>query len=108
RRIGDDRAGRVRGVHQRPAAVVVALVGDERADDGQVLHLLGDERHVLADLDAGGAGLDGLEFAAGLFARLEVPDVDGGRAAAHPQDDQALVVLFEGGGGGGQVLQERL
>jgi hypothetical protein len=37
---------------------------------------------VLGDLDAGGAGLDRLELAAGRFAGLEVPEVDGGGAAA--------------------------
>ena len=38
----DGRVGRVAGVHHVGAAVVVAFLRVERADDVQVLHLLGD------------------------------------------------------------------
>ena len=50
----DDRVGLPAGVHQDGAALVAAFVGDQRADDRQVLELLGDGRQDFADLDAGG------------------------------------------------------
>ena len=49
------------GVHQHGAALVAAFVGDQRADDRQVLALVGDGRQDFADLDAGGGRLDRLE-----------------------------------------------
>ena len=52
-RVLRQRVRRAAGVHQHRAALVVAFGRRQRADDRQVLHLLGDGRQVLADLDAG-------------------------------------------------------
>jgi hypothetical protein len=75
---------------------VAALIGHQRADDAQLVHLLGDGRQHLADLNARGLGLARLELTRGLGARLEVPQVQVTGAAAHPEDDEALVFLLEG------------
>ncbi len=94
-RIVHDRVGHARRVHEHATAVVIAFVRAQRANDGQVFHLLGNGRQKLANLNAVGAGRDGFEFAAGRFARLQVPHVDGRRAAAQPENDEALVVLLK-------------
>ena len=94
------------GIHQHGAALVAAFVGDERADERQVLELRRDGRQDLADLDAVDRGLDRLELAAGRLAGLEVPEVHVAGAAAHPEDDEALVVLLQLGGRRAQALEE--
>ena len=71
--------------------VVVAVVG-HRTDDGELVHLRGGPGHMLGDADAWRGGLDFLERPAGAGAGLEVPDIDGSGAAAHPQDDDGLVL----------------
>ena len=76
---------------------MVAFGRGQRANDRQVLHLLGDARHVLADFNAGDAGLHRLEFAAILRFGLEVPNIDGRRPAAHPENDEAFILLLEVG-----------
>jgi hypothetical protein len=88
------RAGLPAGVHEGRAALVAALVGDEVADDRQMLHLLGGFGQDLADLDARGRGLDGLELARGRLIDLDVPQVHVAGTAAHPHDDEALVLLL--------------
>ncbi len=95
---GDDRAqarvngaagaAAVAGVHQVAGGWVVAVSGGHAAEDGQVLHLLGDLWQMFADLDAWHAGLDGLVLA----AFLEVEGVRLGRPAVHPQQDAGLVL----------------
>src|SRR5260221_7877582 len=61
---------------------------------------------MLADLHAAGSRADRFEFAASGSARLEVPEVDGAWAAAHPQNDQALAFPFQFGGILGHGLHE--
>src|SRR5262249_42893762 len=86
---------------------VAALVGDQRADDREVLELRGQSGgEDLADLDAWGGGLDRLELAAGGLAGLEVPQVHVTGPTAHPEDDQALVLLLELALGGAQAVPE--
>ena len=82
------------------------LVSDQRADDGELVHLGGDGRQHLADLDAGCLGLDRFEVAAGRGAGLEVPEIHVTGPAAHPEDDEALVGLFELFLGGAKSLEE--
>ena len=63
--VNDRRVGGVAGVHHVGAAVVVPFLRVERADDVQVMHLLGDLGQVLADLDPGAEvsiGLNGPPF----------------------------------------------
>src|SRR5262249_53341504 len=85
---------------------MAALVGDEGADDGELVHLPGDGWQHLADLDAGGLGLDRLELAAGRGIGLEVPQVHVTGPAAHPEDDKALVSLLELVLDGAEALEE--
>ena len=94
-RVLHDRIRLPAGVHQHGAAFMAAFVGHQGADQRQVLELLGDFRQDFGDLDAGGRGLDRLEFAAGLLAGLEVPQVHMAGAAAHPHDDEAFVFFLE-------------
>ena len=91
----EHRAGLLPGVHacSVPRSWSPSF-GVQRPDDRQVLELLGDVRQVLGDLDAAGGGGLGLVLAAVRAARLDVPEVDGRRAAAHPQDDEALLLLL--------------
>ena len=81
------RIGGVAGQVVVVAGVVVAGAAAEvaqRADDGQVMGLLGQVRQVLAQLDAGRRGGDGPKQAAILGGRvgLHVPGVDVRRPAA--------------------------
>ena len=95
-RVHDRRVGGVAGVHQVVAAIVVPFLGIKRADDVQMMHLLGDLGQVLADLHARGRGVDRLERAAVLLAvGLQVPDVEVAGASAHPEHDAAPVGLAE-------------
>ena len=75
----------VAGVVVAGAAAVVA----QRADDGQVVRLLGQVRQVLAEADAGALVAIGLERAAvlGGSVGLHVPGVDVRGAAAEPDQD---------------------
>ncbi len=82
-------------VHKNSAAFMAAFVGHQGADQRQVLELLGHFRQDFRDLDAGRRGIDRLEFAARLLARLEVPQVHVAGAAAHPEDDEAFVFFLE-------------
>ena len=100
------RVGRTAGADEHRPPLMIAFGRRERANDRQVLHLLGDARHVLANFDAAGARFHRLEFAGVLRAGLQVPDVDGGRPAAHPKDDQALVLFLKRRGGRPQRLDE--
>ena len=85
---------------------MVAFGRGERANDRQVLHLLGDARHMLADLNAGDVRLHRLEIAGVFRFGLEVPNVDRRGTAAHPKDDQAFVLLLERRTGGFERLNE--
>ena len=98
--VGDDRAvarvldARVRHearVHVIAAAVVIGLARAHRAHDRQVLHLLRQLRHQLANLEVAGGG-DRLELARRRRARLHVPHIDRRRPAAQPQQDRRLVI----------------
>ena len=63
--------------------------GDERADEGQLVHHACLAWHVFADLDAGDVGLDGPKFAA-IFqggVGLEIVHVHVGRAAGQVDHD---------------------
>ena len=92
----DERAGRPAGVHQGRAALVVAFVGHQRADDRQVLELLGDVSGRFSVISTPlAAVLIGLNSPPFGLAGLHVPQVDVARAAAHPQDDEALVLLLQ-------------
>ena len=84
RREADRGVRRIGGVHQLTATHVIAFCGRKRADDGEVVHLGRDLRHVLRNLNAAGGRLNFAEFAAGRLAWFEIPDVDGRGAAAHP------------------------
>ena len=53
-----------------------------------------------------GLGPDRLEFAAGLLAGLEIPQVHVAGAAAHPQDDEAFVFFLELRLGGLEAVEE--
>src|SRR5438445_8702831 len=55
-------------------------------------HLLGNFGHVFGNLDAGDGGTDFPELAAGGTPRFEIPDIDGGGTAAHPQNNYTLVL----------------
>ena len=71
---------------------------------GQLVHDLGLQRHVLADLDAGDVRGDRLELAAdlGRGVRLHVVAVDVRRPAAQPDHDDRLAAAgFRGRGGRG-------
>src|SRR5438270_10947394 len=61
---------------------------------------------MFADLDAGNRRVRRLELATVLRVGFQVPEVDGGGAAAHPEDDDTLVPLLEVGRGLGQPLDE--
>ncbi len=91
--------GHVTGVHVITSPVMVGLTRAHRPHDRHVVHLLGHQRHMLGDLHvpAGGDGSEGPPIDA---TRLEVPDVDRGRSAAHPQQDDCLLVLLQIGGMG--------
>jgi len=80
--------------------MIVDGVGD-RADDGVAMGLAGEEREVLADLEAGDGGGDGLEFAAdfGGGVELEIEGVLMGRSAGQVDHDHRLVGGTDPGGG---------
>src|SRR5262245_22227062 len=50
---------------------------------------------MFANLDAGCGGLNGTELTTVGVTFFQIPQVDGARSAAHPQDDQALVGFLE-------------
>src|SRR5262249_46244280 len=79
------------------AASVIAFTAVQRADDRQVLEVLGGVFHQLANLDARSGGVDRLEVALVGGANFDVPGVHVAGAAAHPQDDQVLAGLLQGG-----------
>ncbi len=91
----DVRIGHVARVHVVAAAAVVRLAGAHRADHRQLIHLLGQERQVLGNLQAIDAGRNGLELSAGRRAGLQIPNVDGAGPAPHPQQNAALVLLLQ-------------
>ena len=74
----------IAGVHVVTATVVVRFLRAHRAYHGQAIHLLGQARHVLANLQAIEAGGNRLELATGRCAGLEVEHVDRRWPAAHP------------------------
>ena len=89
--------GGVAGVHHVRAAVVVPLLGVERPDHVQVLHLLERRSGRCSEIITPGAdvaiGLNGA--AVPLALGLEVPGVHVAGAAGHPEEDHALVLLAE-------------
>ena len=88
----------VAGEHVVVGRAVVGVVMAERADQRELVHLPGRARQVLADLDAGHVGGDGLELAAKLGGRvgLQVPGVDGAQAAVQEQEDQRDIARASG------------
>ena len=87
---GEDDLVAVGVVH----AAVFLAVGDA-ADDGELVHDLGGQGQVLADVNAGDAGGDGVELAAKLAGRvgLRVPGLVLRRAAALVEDDDGVLAL---------------
>ena len=84
-RVNDRRIGRISGVHHVGAAVVVSFLGIQRANDAQVMHLLGNFGQMFGDLHAGRRSRNRLERSAVLLAvRLQVPDVEMTGASSHP------------------------
>ena len=66
---------------------VASFFAGHRADDGQVLCLLGDPRKVLAHLESGNGGLDGSGGAAVGVARFGAESFELARAPLHPEQD---------------------
>ena len=83
------------GEHQVGALAVVVLAGVDAAHQAEVVHLPGDVRQQLGDLDAGHRGADRAERAAGLGAGLGVPAFELAQAAVHVEDDDPLLILLE-------------
>ena len=71
-RVLDARVRHEAGVHVVAAAIVVGLARAHRAHDRQVLHLLGQLRHQLADLEVAGRG-DRLELRRPSARRASCP-----------------------------------
>src|SRR5438046_5840981 len=78
---------------QTSDGVVAILSPDQRADQDQFVHHFGQQRQVLADLDARDAGGNGFELAANLRGRVhpEIEDVLMRRAAWQENHDHSLV-----------------
>jgi hypothetical protein len=83
-RVADRPAGDAAGAHQVAAAAVVGLLGGHPAKDRELVGAVGELRQVLADLQIGHLGLDGLDRAAVGVVGLRVPGVDLAGAAVHP------------------------
>src|SRR5437016_3140827 len=87
---------------------MVAVTGAHRAQQGDVLGLLGDGGKVFADLYSGSGGIDVLV----AVAFFHVPGVRLGRAARHPQEDAGLGLValrLRGGGAASEDVEpERL
>ena len=60
------------------------------ADDRALIHQLGQFGHVLANLNARGAGLNRFELAGAFAFRLQVPGVLVTRSAGLPEQDHRL------------------
>ena len=71
-------------------AAVIAVGAGDGANERDAVHLLGHLREDLADLNAIGAGLDGLELACRGAARLGIPRVNVAHAATVPEEDDGL------------------
>ena len=97
------------GHHQVVGDAVAAVLRVVAADDAELVGLLGQERQVLGDADAGQGRRDGAELAAdlGRSVGLGVEGVVVTRPALHPQEDTAGGLLFGIGLAvrGGQALQ---
>jgi hypothetical protein len=88
--------------HLVGGAGVVALLGGHAAEDRQLVAELRHLRQVFADLQAGGGRLDLLVRPAVVVPRLQVPHVNGGRPAVHPQQDARPLPLRVVVGGAGE------
>ena len=64
---------------------MIPLFGQHRADDGDVLHHLGNLRQPLGDLNARHAGIDGLRFPAVFVAGLGREGFKLARPTAHEE-----------------------
>ena len=73
---------------------MVVLAGVHAAHQAEVVHLPGDIRQQLRDLDARDRRADRAERAAGLGARLGIPALELAQAAVHVEDDDPLLVLL--------------
>jgi len=96
--------GGVTGKSNEPCPSVVAFLGPHRADEGYVLHLLGELRQVFADPDAFCGSLDLLEGPAVVVPWLEIPQVDRCWPTVQPQQNHGLVPLRVFGDIGGEGL----
>jgi hypothetical protein len=87
---------------ERLGEEVVVGAGRETADDGEPVHLLGQQRQHFAEADAGHVGRDGAEFAAHLGRSLGL-GIEGFvvRDAAGQPEEEHLV------GGGGATRRRR-
>ena len=87
--------GGVAGVHLVGGPLVVAFLAGHRPDQGDFAHHLRGLLPPRGDLDAGDGGVDGLDLAAGLGARLGVEGLHLAGAAGHPQEDDGHVALAQ-------------
>ncbi len=90
--------------------VVRAAGADDRADRNQPVHLLGEQRKMLADFDAWHVGLDRLEFAAHFRRRvhLQIEEILVRRPARQEDHDDRFVRLAHARGRfGPQNLRQR-
>ena len=95
-RVDDGRVRGIAGMHHVVAAIVVAFLGIERADDVQVVHLPGHLGQMLRDFHTRSRGVDRPEGPAVLLAVwFQVPDVEVAGASPHPEHDAASVGLSE-------------
>ena len=87
---------RMAGDHPVDAAGVIGVLVAERTHHGELVHLAGELRQVLAHPDAGHVAVDGLEFAADLGRGVGL-HVEGVvvRGAAVQKNDQARLRLAE-------------
>ena len=84
---------------------MVALPGTHRPHDGDPVHVPGDLRQVLADLEARDVRGNLPEGAAVVVAGLQVPQVNSAGAAGHPQQDAGALSLRVVSGGAGQHVE---
>ena len=97
----------VPGHHQVVGGPVTAILGVVAANDAELVSLLGEERQMLGDADAGQRGRNRSEFAANLCGciRFGIERVVMARAALHPKQDAAFRFFCSCSRRGSQVLQ---
>jgi hypothetical protein len=93
-------------MHVVAAALMVFLTSTHRTDYGQMVHLLGHVRQVLANLHVT-TGRNGSEGAAVLAAGLEVPNVNCRWASRHPKQNGRFSPVPQDVGPGGKFAGKR-